>query len=174
MTLLIGILLLAAFAFYLYYISRGQILDNIQGKPLGGTHGGGYEDTEFAEDFTFDTLKVDPEIESDFLPTKYGEDRLVLMAKDPDWLYAYWEVTANAQKKFYDNINIDAWHNSQPILRIYNLTQNDHFDININDESDNWYIRIGKPNTRFKAEIGFIWVAKKFICLTRLLIKSLA
>ena len=32
------------------------------------------------------------------LPHRYGVDRLALMARDPHWLYAYWEITATNRR----------------------------------------------------------------------------
>ena len=159
MTLVVAILLLVAIAFYLFYALQRRPLQGGQRKPLGEFWENGRSDVEFAEEYAFSIPKTDPEpqIELDFLPLSYGIDRLVLMVKDPNWLYAYWEITDHLKESFAERTNACAWSDSQPVLRLYNLTRGDHFDIEINDDADSWYILIGKPNSRFQAEIGRVY-----------------
>ncbi len=81
--------------------------------------------------------------------------RVVLMARDPRWLYAYWDVREKyleMQKK-----RVDEWSSSRPVLRLYNTTPGSgggHTDISLNDDADSWYIHIDEPNVRLVAEIG--------------------
>lgn len=89
--------------------------------------------------------------------TASGRDsaRVVLMARDPSWLYAYWNV-AHEKYRELQHKRLDEWGLSRPILRLYDLTQKtgEHTDIYLNDDADNWYIRVDKPNHRLVAEIG--------------------
>jgi|GEM_PF-1549363 len=161
MLVIVAILVLLALAIYLYYNFQGSALRGPQHKPLRGNLGYGYENMELAEDYTFDLQRLRTEKE-DFLPGSYGVDRLVLLAKDPDWLYTYWEITEDTKKLFTEKTKENAWQDSQPILRIFDLTAGSHFDIKINDESDNWYIRAGRPNTKFRAELGRVYEGKYY------------
>lgn len=162
MALLIGILLLVAIGFYLFFVLNDQTLENVQRKPLRTAYESGSADTEFAEDFSFESFVEEKELDDDFLPQRYDEDRLVLMVKDPEWLYAYWEISKNTKKHFLEKTNDQAWDESTPVLRIFNLNDDSHFDINIDDQADNWYIRINKPNCSFRGEIGRIYQGKYF------------
>jgi hypothetical protein len=162
MIVALAILVIVVFAIYLFYVFQEQQPKAVPRKPLKVSHGREQTDTEFAEDYSFDFDQEEDGLEDDFLPEFYGEDRLVLMAKDPEWLYAYWEITANTKKLFEEQTREKAWFASQPVLRIYNLTEGNYFDIKINDEADNWYIWIKKPNTKYRAEIGRIYEGKYY------------
>lgn len=110
------------------------------------------------------------------LPRRYGEDRLVLLARDPYWLFAYWELSATKQEKFEEIYGSGSWKASRPILRLYDVTgiedfqgYNAHYfvDIPINDEADNWYIEVGKPNRTFCVDLGRILPSGTFVPLLR-------
>jgi hypothetical protein len=91
------------------------------------------------------------------LPAKYGKDRLVLMARDPRWIYAYWEVVRERHQETYEK-SVSEWTLSRPVLRLYDLTETfpsrRQFDIQLSDEADNWYVRVDRPTHRFAAELG--------------------
>jgi len=162
MTVILAILVIVAFAVYIFYTFQEQQPNTAQRKPLKLEHDHRHEDMELAEDYSFDFDQTGDDLEDDFLPEFYEEDRLVLMAKDPDWLYAYWEITDNTRRFFEEQTREKAWLASQPVLRIYNLTAGNYFDIKINDKADSWYIWIKKPNTKYKAEIGRIYEGKYY------------
>jgi len=103
------------------------------------------------------------------LPTSYGKDRLVLMARDPRWLYAYWEVARERRQEMYER-HVAEWSLSRPVLRFYDLTESSpsrrQFDVPLNDDADNWYIRVGRPDHRFVAELGRVF-SGEFVPLMR-------
>lgn len=114
------------------------------------------------------------------LPAKYGKDEIVLMVKDPYWLYAYWELTDAKKEELRNRFGLSAWENSRPILRVYELTNHPYdfihapfFEIAITDDADNWYIHTNKPNNTFCVDLGrwipdygFITIARSNIVTT--------
>ncbi|AQS59746.1 DUF4912 domain-containing protein [Desulforamulus ferrireducens] len=97
------------------------------------------------------------------LPHHYGVSRLVAVAKDPRWLYAYWEVSATTQQEFIKKYGQDEWHNSRPVLRVYDvtglnesnsLTGHSFQEIYIDPFADNWFIQVGQPERSFILELG--------------------
>ncbi|MGQ9825903.1 MAG: DUF4912 domain-containing protein [Desulfotomaculales bacterium] len=109
------------------------------------------------------------------LPSSYGVDRLVLLARDPYWLYAYWEITATKQEEFSAAYGPFAWVSSQPVLRVYDVTAtpggeqkiNIYADIGINEEADNWHINVGEPDHTFFVDLGRRLPDGRFIPLLR-------
>ncbi len=107
------------------------------------------------------------------LPHSYGIDRLVLLARDPYWLYAYWEVTATKMAEFSSTHG--AWETSWPVLRVYDVTgitfngqnANQYIDIGINDQADNWHINTGEPDRTFCVDLGRQFPDGRFITLLR-------
>ncbi|SHK28287.1 DUF4912 domain-containing protein [Desulforamulus aeronauticus] len=98
-----------------------------------------------------------------FIPHHYGVSRLVVLVKDPYWLYAYWEVSLDKQKDFIKRYGQEAWHNSRQILRIYDVTGLDNQrtltghsfqEIYLDPFADNWFIHVGQPERSFFLELG--------------------
>lgn len=88
------------------------------------------------------------------LPLEYGNNRIVLMVRDPHWLYAYWEISPEKRNAFIQEFGQDLWEKSYPVLRITNVSKNESFFIRINDYTNNWYIYVEDANSLFVAEIG--------------------
>jgi len=105
------------------------------------------------------------------LPSRYGVDRLVLLARDPYWLYAYWEITHQKYAEMRDK-HLREWDLSRPLLRLSDITpgvpqEQRHLDIYITEEADNWYINVGRPRHTLFAEIGRLLPHSVFIPLVR-------
>ena len=91
------------------------------------------------------------------LPLYYGEDRLVLLPRDPYWLFAYWEISwptrqllAEETQKDYDSLDFG--------LRVHRYTENKEagtfFDLQITPTADHWYIKAGVPDKKYWVELG--------------------
>lgn len=105
------------------------------------------------------------------LPSRYGVDRLVLLARDPYWLYAYWEITHQKYAEMRDR-HLREWDLSRPLLRLSDITpgvpqEQRYLDIYITDEADNWYIHVGRPRHTLFAEIGRLLPHSVFVPLVR-------
>ncbi|MBE3519026.1 MAG: DUF4912 domain-containing protein [Firmicutes bacterium] len=105
------------------------------------------------------------------LPSRYGVDRLVLMARDPYWLYAYWEVTHQKYAEMRDR-HLREWDLSRPLLRLQDITpgvpqEQRYLDVYITDDTDNWYIHVGRPRHTLFAEIGRLLPHSVFVPLVR-------
>lgn len=112
----------------------------------------------------------------DRIPTHYGEDRLALLTRDPWWLFAYWEVTPARQSEVAREIERANGRPSscRTVLRVYDVTgglapsrSNSFFDIELNFQTDNWYVDVGKPDREWMAEIGFRDDKGRFFVLVR-------
>ena len=106
------------------------------------------------------------------LPECYGEDKLVLMVRDPWWLYSYWEVTAGKETETADNMFREGASIEKKVLRVYDVTDKqalEHhtfFDIEIGF-AGNWYIDVGQPDRQWMAELGFRARDGRFFMLVR-------
>jgi len=109
------------------------------------------------------------------LPRHYGVDRLVLMARDPAWLFAYWEVSATRQDDFGRVYGPGAWQITRPALRVYDVTGVDFdganalkvFDIGVREEADNWHINVDQPDHSFVVDLGRVFPDGRFVTLLR-------
>ncbi|SHJ55165.1 DUF4912 domain-containing protein [Desulfofundulus thermosubterraneus] len=131
---------------------------------------------EVAEELALPAPPVEsPPLAVPELPRRYGVDRLVLLVRDPYWLYAYWEITATRQEEFNATYGPRAWNNTRPVLRVYDVTgvtfngynANSYMDINVQEEVDNWHIPVGQPNRSFCVDLGRMFPDGRFITLLR-------
>ncbi len=83
------------------------------------------------------------------LPRTYGEKTLYLIARDPHWLFTYWDfdwsefpgsLMLNGESKFFLNVRCGA----------------DETRIQINPEARNWYVAADKAGASYVAEIGYL------------------
>jgi uncharacterized protein len=98
---------------------------------------------------------VEPEypVETKDLPSEYDDTKLILLIRDPWWAFVYWEISQEVREKY--NI-VRNQHNKSLKLRVYDVTDNredDYFDVDINDHTNNWYIRLPKSNRHYVAEL---------------------
>jgi len=166
----VAVLFLAALTIY-------KIFFRLQGKEASK------KPSEFAQETSEDLTPVqieyrevgppkEPELH---LPKAYDSNRMVLMVRDPDWLYAYWEITATKQEDFYNTYGSNSWETSQPVLRVYDVTgicfngenANSYLDIAVNHDADSWHVNVGKPNCSFCVDIGRKFSDGRFVTLLR-------
>ena len=109
----------------------------------------------------FDLGLTGAQLPKDQIPWGYGSVRINAMARDPDWLYVYWEVTDEAIATARQRLGkggLDAWC----CLRVYDTTgrafdgtnAHEYFDIAVDRTAREWFIHIGKPTSVHHVDIG--------------------
>ena len=85
------------------------------------------------------------------LPETYGTSRLFLAARDPHWLYAYWDLSgqqmADCRGQAADGrllLRLFEKHHAAPLQ-----------EITLHHDSRNWYIPVEKSATTYSAELGY-------------------
>jgi hypothetical protein len=86
------------------------------------------------------------------LPGHYGRDMIVLLVRDPECLFAYWELAGGKCEQAVGELG-DAGRVSQWILRVYDHTANQETSIPVTREAGNWYIH-ARPDCRYHVCIG--------------------
>jgi hypothetical protein len=84
------------------------------------------------------------------LPESYFEDTLFLVARDPRWLFSYWDFN-------WGKYTASAFRGGvkQFFLKVTTASGADAGLIEINPEARNWYVPVGNPDTAYLAEIGY-------------------
>ncbi|MFH0772337.1 MAG: DUF4912 domain-containing protein [Candidatus Omnitrophota bacterium] len=114
------------------------------------------------------------EWEREDLPSRYGDNKVVLMVRDPYWLHSYWDV-AEARKREVEQEAAAEWKSLKKILRVYDVTginfdganANKFFDIDITPEASNWYIHVGESDKAWCADFGVMTPSGKFLLIAR-------
>jgi hypothetical protein len=86
------------------------------------------------------------------LPGAYGTRRLFLTARDPHWLFAHWDLNED-EAQLYRSFAREA----RLALQVYRETVGgEPFQrISLPVEARSWFIRVGRANARFAAELGY-------------------
>jgi len=103
------------------------------------------------------------------LPGGYGESRIVLLPRDPQWAYAYWDIP-NEHKQELRNQG-----GSRLALRFYDVT-----DIDINSQSPHslqqyecgevareWYLPVPVSDRDYTVEVGYVCDDGRWLMLSR-------
>jgi hypothetical protein len=94
------------------------------------------------------------------VPDAYGDSKIVLLIRDPEWVFAYWEI--NDQLRSTHNIKRGK-HNKTMVLRIFDVSgidfdgtnANRYYDVIVNDYAKSWYLRIPEVNRTWCVELGY-------------------
>ena len=100
------------------------------------------------------------------LPDDYGRTCIVLMPRDPSWMFCYWEVQPQALQVNFSHavIRVFEFNESPPA----NGSQERFaFEISVPLESRNWYINVGDPGRSWFIELGLMTPDGRFILLAR-------
>jgi len=120
----------------------------------------------------------EPDPEHEFvpeLPWGYDDNKITIMARDPETLYAYWDISEQLQNTFGFTYG-PRWNESMPVLRVYDVTGIDYFngvnannfyDIMVDDSAGCWYLHVGIPNRTFCVDLGRVLNDGTFVTMAR-------
>lgn len=113
-------------------------------------------------------------VDSEVMPEHYGSTSITLLARDPHWVHAYWEIAPSSidalREEFGDTVDHCAH-----VLRIYDTTliefngsnANHFFDIDIQRDACNWYVNLWSDHITCCADIGLRAPDGQFFTLAR-------
>ncbi len=94
------------------------------------------------------------------LPHAYGEDYLVLLPRDPHWLFAYWEVSPLTRRSVEKQMGL-GWDANRTVLRVFRMDPKqsgleEFFDIAPGPLAESYYINAGVPDKAYRVELGYV------------------
>ena len=86
------------------------------------------------------------------LPEAYGTRRLLVLARDPHWIYAHWDLTGEQLKA----CNV-ASRDGHLVLRVFKneVSGKPVVEQPVHPESRNWFVHVPAAGTRYIAQIGY-------------------
>lgn len=103
------------------------------------------------------------------LPAGYGESRIVLMPRDPQWAYAYWDISNEYKEalrrqggvrlalRFYDVTDIDVSQQRPHSLQQYEC----------DELAREWYLPVPVSDRDYIIEIGYLSIDARWFLLAR-------
>jgi hypothetical protein len=109
------------------------------------------------------------------IPSGYGDHHIVLMVRDPFWLFAYWEIQPEIERGIRGQLLPEEIPGLQTVLRVQDVTNLDFpaqpahraFDISLSGLARNWHIHTEAPGRSFIVDIGLLTAAGRFLLLAR-------
>ncbi len=98
------------------------------------------------------------------LPEAYGTKQLFLTARDPHWLFAYWDLT-HEQLKHYNALSVDR----HLVLLVYRdaLAGEPLSHIHVHPESRDWFIPVPAAGAKYLADLGYFDAKRKWVSIAR-------
>jgi len=108
-------------------------------------------------------------------PAGYGDNKIVVLARDPWWLFCYWEIHKDKEEDIVRKIESSGDAIEKSILRVYDVTDvnfngknaHSYFDIDLRGLATSWYINVGKPDRSWAVDIGIVTKKGVFYLLAR-------
>lgn len=110
------------------------------------------------------------------LPQRYGDNRIILLARDPWWLHSYWDITEQRVNEVMLTAPDNERRNLKWALRVYDVTKvkdfapenaNSFFDLEINFFANSWYVNVNQPERDWCVEIGLKDPSGRFYMVAR-------
>lgn len=112
----------------------------------------------------------DPYADQRPLPESYGKTRLTLLVRDPEWVFAFWEINDQDRQRFA----LDSDEVRHFTLRVYDVTEvNDAaqahswHDVVVTDTATSWYLHVPQANRSWSVDLGYIDASGNFIIIAR-------
>jgi hypothetical protein len=105
------------------------------------------------------------------LPEKYNQDVLVALIRDPECIFAYWELSGQMVSEIFRLRDLKT-ASTKWLLRVHNLSHKNFTDIelpkpkNINNVQGRDYL-IVLPDTGYQLELGLTDQRNKFVGLVK-------
>jgi hypothetical protein len=85
------------------------------------------------------------------LPDSYGTGRLFLVARDPHWLFAYWDLSGQQMADYRRQAS-----DGRLVLRLFEKNHPAPIqELTLHPDSRNWYLPVNKAATTYHGELGF-------------------
>ncbi len=112
-----------------------------------------------------------PAPESGALPAGYGTTEAILLPRDPNWMFIYWEITENSRKEACRVHGADIFQQGRQVIRVHQAAAHagagKYFDIPIMHDAKNWYVNVQESGGSYYCEIGLALPDGAFISLVK-------
>ena len=87
------------------------------------------------------------------LPYRYNETVVKILYQTPTILFVYWDISDYDRENYIKQYGQNFFNNTIPVLKIYNLTKDYNFEVEINDYANSLYINVNDANCEYRVEL---------------------
>jgi hypothetical protein len=95
-------------------------------------------------------------------PESYGQNRIRLLVKDPDWLFSHWDVSPETLAAIKKTLGERAMALARLTLRVSDPVNGGSSDILLPGGARSWYVRTDRAPRSYKAELGLTLTSGEF------------
>lgn len=114
---------------------------------------------------------TDPASDHNSLPQGYGTTEAILLPRDPNWMFLYWEITGNSRTEACRVHGADIFQKGRQVIRVHQAAasagDNKYFDIPIMHDAKNWYVNVQESGGAYYCEVGLVLPDGFFISLVK-------
>jgi uncharacterized protein len=108
------------------------------------------------------------------IPQQYGDNKIVLMVRDPWTVFSYWEIRTDIEDGVRSSIIEKGLRPVKSVIRVYEVTGNGS-EVNFNPVNEfelrgwasSWYIHVDEPGREWIVDIGIVADNGEFFRLAR-------
>jgi hypothetical protein len=100
-------------------------------------------------------------------PQTYGVNRLRLLVKDPEWLFAHWDVDPRSLESLRADLGARAQALSQLTLRVFEDKSGGASTFLLPQDARTWYVPTRSAGHAYRAEVGVLLPSGEFRSLAR-------
>ncbi len=104
------------------------------------------------------------------LPQGYGDTEAVLLARDPNWMYIYWEINEKSKSDLRRDYGADVFEKARQVIRVYEDNQtsrSQYFDVEVKFDANSWYVNVSDGGKSYHCELGFVLPDGKFVSVVK-------
>lgn len=105
------------------------------------------------------------------LPEGYGTTEAVLLPRDPNWMFIYWEIADQTKAGVRAKHGTDIFEKAKQVIRVHDITSDadarKDFDNPVLLEAGSWYINVPESGRTYYCEVGLCTPEGGFINLVR-------
>jgi len=114
---------------------------------------------------------TDPAPDHKSLPEAYGTTEAILLPRDPNWMFIYWEITENSKKEACRLNGAFIFQKGRQVIRVHqavcNVGDGKYFDIPVMHDAKNWYVNVQESGGTYYCEVGLVLPDDAFISLVK-------
>lgn len=88
------------------------------------------------------------------IPGHYGMDVVVALARDPHWLFVYWELAGGSLERLRFKYSSELVDHARWVLRVESTPATQRQLVDIDLKSGSWHLKV-LPERRYRIELGF-------------------
>lgn len=106
------------------------------------------------------------------LPEGYGKTTAILLPRDPNWMFLYWEITPGAKALMAREYGPDIFKKSLQVLRVYDAepageSGPGYSDLPVELEAGSRYLRVQNGGRTYYCELGLVPPAGVFLVIVK-------